>query len=241
MALDRQGQLAGVTGRNGRLYYDAGSGSWNEVQGVSSMAVAPDQAQSQTSSAFEGDLAIVGNPTIGAVTFAVASMMPIHRSWRFLAAARTSGDAVLLNFETAKRTLRGYSAAGETIAVAANSGAATLVGVTQAALAAAGIARGHVIVASNDETDTDDFLVIQQMSGDGLTGMVVSPLAGAAKAVAATRFSIIAPIMRWTVAGQVTSLPVGDATVDAPLTGSLVVQPRNSVGLPVAVGGHRGA
>ena len=241
MALDRQGQLAGVTGQGGRLFYQDGS-EWNEVQGVSSMAIAPDTAQTQTQTGFEGSVSFPGSPEIGAVTFETASIMPLHRSWKFLAAAQRAGDSVLLRFETRKREITAGAASGETAAIAA-TGVVTLAGITVADLAAAGVARGMVLVASGsgsapDDTDTSQMFVIQSMTDTTIT---VTTLAGAApSAVSAGRFSVIIPIFRWNIPGTVTSAPKGDIGVESPITGSLVVQPRTSLADPEAVGDHSG-
>ncbi|MCY3981315.1 MAG: hypothetical protein OXF51_06000 [Alphaproteobacteria bacterium] len=245
MPLDNQGNLAGVTGANGRLYYRDGA-NWYEVQGVSSMAIAPDQAQAQTQTGFEGTVTFPGAPTIGQATFETASVVPLHRSWKYLA-DEENRPSVSLRFETARREIAASAASGETVAIATAAAgaaaAATLAGITQAELGTEGVARGMVLVAGNDLTDKDAFYVIEQLSGDGLMGMMVSRLDGGAIStmVAATRFSVIVPILRWTISGAVVSVPKGDIDTGSPITGQLIIQPRRSVELPVAVGEHTGA
>ena len=247
MPLDRQGQLAGVTGRGGRLFYQDNR-DWNEVQGVSSMAIAADTAQTQTQTGFEGSVSFAGAPEIGAVTFETASIMPLHRSWKYLAAQQRVGNPILLNFETRKREITA-TGASETVSIAKNataggSAAANLVGITQAQLGAAGVARGMILVADDadgaDEVQ-DNLFVIERMVGDGLAGMVVSKADGSAiDQVTATAFSVIVPIFRWAIPGTITSVPKGDIGVESPITGSLVVQPRTSLADPVVALKHRG-
>ena len=212
MALDNQGQLAGVTGQGGRLFYQDGS-DWNEVQGVSSMAIAADTAQTQTQTGFEGSVSFPGSPEIGAVTFETASIMPLHRSWKYLAAQQRAGNPILLNFETRKREIAAYDGNNETVTITASTGAAVLgSALTQEALGAAGVARGMILVADDAaraDEDPDNYFVIERLSGQGTAGMVVSKVTGSIADVAATGFSVIIPIFRWSIPGTDDERPEG--------------------------------
>ena len=243
MPLDNQGNLAGVTGANGRLYYRQGA-NWYEVQGVSSMAIAPDQAQAQTQTGFEGSVTFPGAPTIGQATFETASVVPLHRSWKFLEAARAGSQQVLLNFETQRRSILDRSGGDDTAAIA-TTGAVTFAETTIASLQTAGVARGMVLdMNAANGVDNDDFYIIEQISPDGMvvSKAITSDGGGAiASPVTAANFAIIIPILQWAIAGTVISVPKGDIGTESPITGQLIIQPRQSVPLPTPVGEHRGA
>ena len=228
---DRQGVMAGTTGANARTFYNDGS-NWLEVQGLGQMDISPPTAQSNTFSGFEGSFSVPGEREIGQVTYEVASFAPNHRSWRHLRGLYDDGNDVTLRTETREIDI---ATPGNTTAAIATTGVVTLAaGLTIADIP--GLARGHVFVLGNktytvESISDDDTPVITVY--DDATGEAP------ATAVAATRIAkIIQPILRWIIAGSITTFPVGRLARDSAVTSQLIIQPRTEISIPTIQTAH---
>lgn len=222
---DRQGALAGVSGRRMRVYYDD-AGTYRELQGIGSMEIASGQAQAQTYQGFEGELSEAGAPEVGAVTFEVSSYAPQHPSWQWMQSQLDDAQNVTIRAESREVTVSPVTSGAMTAAIA-TTGVVTFAG---SYVLPAEVARGHCIKIGTN------LYVIQSISDADTPVVTVGPSPNSA--VSAANFSIVFPILRWQISGQISQMPGGSVGTDTLITGSFGIQPSRRVALPTPQAAH---
>ena len=222
---DRQGTVAGTTGRNARVYYNDGT-NYKELQGIGNFEVGDGNVQSNTYNAFEGSFSETGTEEVGPVTFQVTSFMPAHPSWQFMQTQANAGNTVELRVESREKQIAGGLRAG-----IATTGVVTFnpAWATQTAVPA-GVAKGHALKIGSA------LYIIESISDADAPVVRVSPAPGSAVAQAAA--TIVFPILRWLITGSISQMPKGSLEADAALTGTFVVQPAARVQLATPVLAH---
>ena len=224
MPLDRQGALAGSTGSRCRVFYQ--DGEWKEVPGIGSFELAPSTRTSTTYSAFEGAFSTTGAQEIGAATFEVASFLPNHRAWAYLDKQFRANDNVQLRVETTKTDV--FISGDGTVAIDTSGVCTFSNGVVDQM---SNVARGHQILSGTRaftiESITDATPPVFTVKPDG-------------SALAAAKFSVIMPIIRWQITGKLSSSGGSSVSEDAVNSAQFIVQPAALVPLPEVVTKHTG-
>ena len=220
---DRQGVLAGRTGKGTRSWYVDDDGDWNEIPGLDNFSVAATEPTATTYTAFEGSFAEVGNAEVGDASWDIVSFTPHHPAWKYMERKRKSQDNVQFRIET-DEVNKFQPSSTATVAIATD-GTVTFggTGLGSQVTDLKDVARGlcfkigtnlHTIVSISDDT-TPVFIV-----------------EAPASAVSAASYSVVFPILRWSFTGIVKTPFETSITQDAPLSSRLVVTPTSIIPLP---------
>jgi len=226
---DRRGRLAGTTAAAARIYYND-DGEWKELPGIGQMELTPDSSQSSTYSAFEGAFAVSGTPEIGQATFEINSLMPHHPGWKFMEAARQAKRDVQLRAETPNTVI--FTADKKAMVAIAKAGGAVTFSGSGSGSAATDLeaaARGHCFRIGAK------LYTIESISDADTPVFACEPPAAD---VAAATYSVVWPIMRWSISGGIATYGGATLAEDAATSGQMVIQPRVSVPPAVIAAEH---
>lgn len=217
---DRQGVLAGRTGKGTRTWYN--DAEWKEVPGLDNFSVAATEPTATTISAFEGSFAEVGTAEIGDVSWDIASFSP-HPVWNFMDSKRISQDAVQFRVETLE-SVKFAPASSATVAIDTSgvltfggTGLGSKAGDPKDAARGMGVKVGSTIyILTSISDDTTPVFTVQ----------------APASAVSAAGYSIVFPILRWEFSAIIKSPFEMNITREAAITSRFVVTPTQVVPLP---------
>jgi len=219
---DRQGVLAGKTGKGTRSWYF--SSKWKEIPGLDNFSLGSNEPTAQTYPAFEGSFAEVGSPEVADVSWDIVSFMPHHPAWKYLDEKRESQDSVQFRVETnevAKFTPQSTA----TVEIAKDTGVVTFggTGLGSAATDLGEVARGMCFKLGSD------LHTIESVSDDDIPVFVCEP---PAEDVSAASYSVVFPIMRFAFTGIVKASFGVDISREAPMSSRFIVTPTTIVKLP---------
>jgi len=219
---DRQGVLAGRTGKGTRTnYFD--SGTWKEVPGLDNFSVAANEPTATTYNSFEGSFAEVGNAEVGDASWDIVSFMPHHPAFKHMEEKRVSQDSVQFRVETAEVT-KFQPSSGATVALGTD-GSVTFAGtgLGSKAVDLGEVARGMCFKIGGS------LYTIESISDDTTPVFVVE---APAAAVTADGYEVVYPILRWEFSGIVKTPFSMEITRESPISSRLVVTPTQIIPLP---------
>ena len=220
---DRQGVLAGRTGKGTRTWYVDDDGTWREVPGLDNFGVAANGPTATTYTAFEGSFAEVGVAEVGDASWDIVAFAPHHPAWKFLETKRVSQDNVQFRVETGEVT-KFQPASSATVAIDTD-GAVTFGGSGNGSVVAdlKDVARGMCFKIGNA------LHTIASISDADTPVFTTEP---PASAVSAASYEVVFPILRWAFTGIVKTPFETSITQDAPLSSRFVVTPTSIISLP---------
>ena len=224
---EKRGGLVGRVGRRLVVEYQR-SGVWAEVPGISSFSIGVGEAPTDTTSAFEGSFAVIGEAPIGDVTFTLASYIPNHQAWIDIDNALDNGDSLGWRITTPEREVLATTPNGTTAAIAKDATAVTFAKQPDAWTNKT-IQRGMALVVGTT------YYTIASISDDDTATVAINRADAPGSAVSASVYKVVLPSLRWTFQAGIKQAGSTEGGVDTAIGGTLVVTPDSRISLPTIV------
>ena len=219
---ERQGVLAGRTGKGTRTYF-FDDGKFKEMPGLDNFSITANEPTATTYTAFEGSFAEVGSAEVGDATWDIVSFMPHHPAWKSMELKRVSQDSVQFRVEVDE--VAKFSPATAATVALGTDGSVTFAGNGNGSKSGdlKEVARGMCFKIDGS------LYTIESVSDDTIPVFLVEP---PASAVSADAYSVVYPILRWEFSGIVKTPFGAEITREAPISSRFVITPTQIIPLP---------
>ena len=211
-------------------YSNDGGVNWREMLNVSSLETQIADKETTVVSSLRTQRAYTREPTdIADGTFNISSFLPHTRFAQDMWDSRLNGTSLRFRLTTPERNIFGPSAAGNTAAVAQNTGVVTLTGNAHADFGEDDrIAVGSALKIANKYFTIDSIKVDSSGDLDGNDALVVidpGTYKAPAAAQAAAVYSVVTPSLRAQFSGEVKNFGAGTGGRDGAPETALIITP----------------